>query len=239
VQSQSVEGVFSRSWQLLTHNWVLIVPGLIIGLIVGFAQGLFGGSGDDSGQSVAGSLGHAVAGIILIVISLLGAIATTAYTTGMAGAAWERGTATLADGRRAFERDSGHIFVAMIGLFVVGLVAAILAIPTLGLALLAFVLLFIYTMPAAVVGERRGLDALSESYRIATKRFWPTLVVVVLIGVIAAGTWFIIAALHFAPFIGPLVGAVIDQVAISYFTLVVVGEYLNLRGSAAPPTMSP
>ena len=239
MQSQSVEGVFGRSWQLLTHNWVLIVPGLIIGLIVGFAQALFGGSSDDSGQSLAGSLGHVVGSVVLLVITLLGAIATTAYTTGMAGAAWAHGSATLADGRRAFERDAGHIFVAMIGLFILGLVAAILAIPTLGIALLAFLLLFIYTMPAAVVGERRGLDALAESYRIATKRFWPTLVVVVLIGVIAVGTWFIIAALHFAPFIGPLIGAVIDQVAVAYFTLVVVGEYLNLRGAAIPPAAGP
>jgi hypothetical protein len=236
VRAQSVEGVFGRSWQLLTRNWVLIVPGLIIGVIVGLAQAVFGAPGDDSsGGSLAGAVGAFVANIVVTVIALLGAIANTAYTTGMAGVAWERGTTTLADGRRAFERDAGHIFVAMIGLFVLGIVAAILAIPTLGLALLAYVLLFIYTMPAAVVGERRGIDALAESYRMATKRFWTTLIVVVLIGVIAVGAWFIIAALHFAPFIGPLVGAIIDQMAVAYFTLVVVGEYLNLRAAAEPP----
>jgi hypothetical protein len=206
---------------------------LIIGVIVGFAQGLFGNSGDDSSTgSLASSLGQAVAQIVLIVITLVGAIANTAFTTGMAGAAWERGTATLADGKRAFERDSGHIFVAMVGLFVLGLVAAILAVPTLGLALLAYLLFFIYTMPAAVVGERRGFDALAESARITTKRFWTTLIVVVLIGVIAVAAWFIILALRWAPFIGPLIGAILDEIAIAYFTLVVVGEYLNLRGGA-------
>jgi len=240
VHTHSVEGVFARSWHLLTHNWVLIVPGLIIGVIVGFAQGLFGNSGDDiSTGSLASSAGHAVAGIVLIVITILGAIANTAFTTGMAGAAWERGRATLADGRRAFERDSAHIFVAMVGLFVLGIVAAILAVPTLGLALLAYVLLFIYTMPAAVVGGRRGLDALAESYRISTKRFWTTLIVVVMIGVIAIGAWFIILALRWAPFVGPLIGAVIDQIAIAYFTLVVVGEYLNLRNAPVGPTAAP
>lgn len=237
MQSQSVEGVFGRSWQLLTHNWVLIIPGLIVGLVVGFAQGLFGGPGNDYGSgSLATSLGRAVAGIILTVITILGAIANTAYTTGMAGAAWERGSTTLADGRRAFERDSGHVFVAMIGLFVIGIVAAVLALPTLGISLLAYVLLFIYTMPAAVVGERRGIDALAESYRIATKRFWTTFIIVVLIGVIAVGAYLIILALRFAPLIGPLIGAVIDQIAIAYFTLVVVGEYLNLRSLADQPS---
>ncbi len=232
---QTVEGVFGRSWQLLTRNWILIVPGLIIGVVVGFAQGLFGGASDDATASVAGALGHAVAGIVLMVITILGAIANTAYTTGMAGAAWRRGTSTLADGRRAFERDAGHVFVAMIGLFVIGVIAAVLAVPTLGASLLAYVLLFIYTMPAAVVGERRGLEALGESYRIATKRFWTTVIVVVLIGVIAIIAGFVIAALRFAPFVGPIVGAVIDQFAIAYFTLVVVGEYLNLRGPTAEP----
>lgn len=236
MQSQSVEGVFGRSWELLTHNWVLIIPGLIVGLVVGFAQGLFGGPGDDAGSgSLATAVGQAVAGIVLTLITILGAIANTAYTTGMAGAAWERGSATLADGRRAFERDSGHVFVAMIGLFLIGILAAVIAIPTLGLSLLAYVLLFIYTMPAAVVGEQRGFDALRESFRIATKRFWTTLIIVVLIGVIAVGTYFIILALRFAPFVGPLIGALIDQIAIAYFTLVVVGEYLNLRGLAERP----
>jgi hypothetical protein len=233
VRTQSVEGVFSRSWQLLTHNWILIVPGLIIGFVVGLAQGAFGGSGSDPG-SFAGSVGQFIGGLVVVLISILGAIANTAYTTGMAGAAWATGTTTLADGRRAFERDAGHVFVAMIGLFVLGVIAALLAIPTLGLSLIAYILLFIYTMPAAVVGERRGLDALRESYNIATKRFGTTVIVVILIAVISVIAWLIMLTLRSTPFIGPLIGAIIDQVALAYFTLVVVGEYLNLRNAEGP-----
>jgi hypothetical protein len=236
VQTQSVEGVFGRSWQLLTRNWILIVPGLIIGFVVGFVQGVFGGSSGTDAGSVGAALGQAAGGLVVMLISILGAIANTAYTTGMAGAAWATGTTTLADGRRAFERDAVHVFVAMIGLFVLGVVAALLAIPTLGLALIAYLLLFIYTMPAAVVGERRGLDALRESYRISTKRFGTTAIVVVLIAVISVIAWLIVVALHFTPFVGPLIAAILDQVALAYFTLVVVGEYLNLRnaGSSEP-----
>lgn len=231
MQSQSVEGVFARSWQLLVHNWILIVPGLVIGLIVGLAEAVFGGPGEEPG-SVAAGIGQAAAGLVLTIISIVGAIANITYTTGMAGAAWERGTTTLADGTRAFERDSTHVFIAMIGLFVLGVVAAVLAIPTFGLTLLAYVLLFIYTMPAAVVGERRGLEALGESYRIATRRLGTTIVVVVLIAIIAVIAWLIMLALaRVTPFVGPLIAAIIDQVAIAYFTLVIVGEYLNLRNA--------
>ena len=166
MRAQSVEGVFGRSWQLLTHNWVLIVPGLIIGIVVGLAQAVFGTPGDQSsGGSLAGAAGAFVANIVLTVIALLGAIANTAYTTGMAGAAWERGTTTLDDGAAAFDADAGNVFVATIGLFVLGIVAAILALPTLGLSFLAFYVFFIYTI-AGGRGRRaqRGLDALGESF---------------------------------------------------------------------------
>lgn len=232
MNAQSVEGVFGRSWQLLTHNWVLIVPGLVVGFVVGLADGAFGYGSSDT---LTGMFGALLTSAVLIVISILGAIANIAYTTGMAGAAWLRGRATLADGTQAFERDALHVFVAMIGLFVLGVVAAFFAFVTLGISLVAYAFLFIYTMPAAVVGERRGLDAMADSVRIATQRFWATLIVIVLIAVIAVGAYFIATALAFAPFVGPLIAAIVDQAAITYFILVVVGEYLNLRGTPLPP----
>lgn len=232
MNAQSVEGVFGKSWDLLTRNWVLIVPGLVVGFVVGIAHGVFETSAD--AQTVPGAIGQMIGGLVLTIISILGAIANTAYTTGMAGAAWLAGTTTLADGRRAFERDAGHVLVAMVALFVLGVLAAVLAIPTLGLALIAYALLFIYTMPSAVVGEHRGLDALAESYRIVTKRFLTTLIVVVLIAVIAILAGVIATALKFAPFVGPLISAVIWQITLTYATLVVVGEYLNLRNDSTP-----
>jgi hypothetical protein len=161
------------------------------------------------------------------------------YTTGMAGAAWLRGTATLADGTAAFQRDAGHVFSAMVAWVIVGIIAAILTPFTIGLSLLAFLFLFLYTMPAAVVGEHGGFAALAESYRIATQRFVPTMIVAVLIIVIGVVAGIVGAALHFAPFIGPIVSAVLSQAVNAYFVLVIVGEYLNLRGSAAQAAAGP
>src|SRR6202011_2230137 len=32
---QPIESVFSRAWELLTRNWIIIVPGIVIGAILG------------------------------------------------------------------------------------------------------------------------------------------------------------------------------------------------------------
>ena len=48
----------------------------------------------------------------------------------------------------------------------------------------------------------------------------------------------IAAVLHFIPYLGPIVGGIITQIVVAFATLVVVGEYLNLRtiGTIPPPS---
>lgn len=240
IQQGSIENVFGRSWQLLTSNWVIIVPGLIVGIVAGILVGLFYHPPtvvyDANGiPQVAGASTGMIGGAIAWIIGMIATVLTITYTTGMAGAAWATGKTTLADGSAAFQRDGAQVVIAMIGLFVVGFVAALLAIPTLGLALLAYLVFFLYTMPGVVVGERPGLAAMSESCRIALKRFAATIITVLIIGVIAVCSGFIAGALSFAPLIGPIVSAVIQQVVLAYVTLVIVGEYLAFREAPAPP----
>jgi hypothetical protein len=94
---------------------------------------------------------------------------------------------------------------------------------------------FIYTIASAVVGNHRGLDALGESFRIAKSRFWPTVMIALALVVIRiAGAW-VGGLFGLAPLIGPIVDAVINQVVVAFATLVVVGEYLNLRGAPDEP----
>jgi hypothetical protein len=234
LQSQSVENIFSRSWYLLTKNWILIVPGIIVGLVLGVVHALFAPSA--SAYSDAPGLARAGSALVVGIISIAAFIITQCYTAGMAGAAWQRGTTTLEDGASSLREDAGNVFVAAIGLFVVGIIAAALAPFTLGLSLLLYYVFFIYTIAAAVVGNRPGFDALSESFRIARARFGPTLIIAILLFLIFIVGAIIGGALGFAPLIGPIVQEVIDQIVVAYATLVVVGEYLNLRG--APPTQS-
>jgi hypothetical protein len=240
---QSVENVFARSWDLLTKNWIIIVPGIVVGLVVGIVTGLFSPDASADSSDPFGALAnlgtHIASSAIVGTIGIAGYIVTQCYTAGMAGAAWQRGTTTLEDGAIALRVDAGHVFIAALGLFGIGIIAAILVVPTLGLSFLAYYVFFIYTIASAVVGNHRGLEALAESYRIARTRFFPTLIIAVLLVVIRVCGGFIAAGLGWAPLIGPIVAAIIGQIVVAYATLVVVGEYLNLRGAPTPAAQTP
>ncbi|MDQ6941823.1 MAG: hypothetical protein M3169_04810 [Candidatus Eremiobacteraeota bacterium] len=228
------------------------MPGIVIGLIVGIISGLltphYYSSADyqnDPGLAMANLGGAFVRGILVAGVGVLGYIATTAYTVGMAGAAWQRGTTTLADGSAAFQERSSNIVMTAIGLIGIGIVAAILALPTLTLSLLAFWVFTLYAMPAAVIGNAPGFSSIAESFRIAAKRFVPTLIIAILIAVISFVLGLLTLPLHFIPFLGPIVSSVITQIVIAFAMLVIVGEYLSLRnegttassyGSAPPPS---
>ncbi|HTJ24600.1 MAG TPA: hypothetical protein VMA36_00410 [Candidatus Limnocylindria bacterium] len=239
---QPVENVFARAWDLLTHNWIIIVPGLVIGLIVGAISWFVAPHGaydPNDPASLGRALARASSGLVLAVVAVVAAIANQAYTVGMAGAAWERGTATLADGAASFREDAGRIIMTMIGLIVLAVVAALLSIPTLGLALLAFYVFTLYAMPAAIVGNRPGFSSIAESFAIARARLVPTLILSILIFVISLVALIVTTPLAFIPLLGPIVQACLVQAVVAYVVLVVVGEYLNLRAAAAIPPASP
>ena len=229
---KDVESAFSRSWELLTANWVIIVPGLIIGFIVGAIDYLLMPHGDDVSGAGVVTFG---AGVVGFLVNIVGAILSMCYMVGMAGAAWQRGTTTFADGSVAFQRDAGNALTALVGMAVAGIIAAILALPTLLISLVLWFYFFVYTFPAAIVGERPGFAALGDSFRIASRRVGPTLILVVLTCLIFAIGAVIAGLFRFVPFLGPVVGAMISQAVLAYVTLVVVGEYLALRDAAAVP----
>jgi hypothetical protein len=241
---QSVESVFSRAWELLTRNWIIIVPGLVIGLVVGIVNGIltlpaqhvYAADGSvNVGVAMAGIVGALIAGVV----GLIGYIANQAFTVGMAGAAWERGTTTLADGMASFQEDAGRIIITAIGLIVLGAVAVVLSFFTFGLALIAYILFCLYAMPAAIVGNRPGFTSIIESFQIATKRFVPTLIITALIAVLYIVVGIVTAPLRIVPFLGPIIAGVILQGVVAYAVLVIVGEYLNLRNSGSIPPPGP
>ena len=229
MQSQPVGHIFSRSWHLLTNNWILLVPGLLIGVASGILSWLLVPA--DNPETVPGIVRQLGLQLLAGIIVLVAQIATTAYTTGMAGAAWTREKTSLADGRDAFARDGVNVFVAMIGLGVAGVVAIVLAPPTLGISLIAYYLLSLYTMPAAVVGERPGLRALQESFSIAIERFFPTLLIAIFLGVVYLVVGLLAGLVAAAPLVGLVGSAIIIQCVTAFATLVIVGEYLELRAS--------
>jgi hypothetical protein len=216
------QGVFTKSGRLLVANPIIIVPGLVIGAAAAILDAVL----EPKPDSLGGSFPLVV---LLGVIKVLSTILAVAYTTGMADAAWRTAKATIADGSSAFRRDAGHVFVAMIVLFAAGIIAALLAPLTAGCSFIVLIYFLIYTMPAAVVGDRPGLLAVRESIEIAIARPATTILVVAAITIIAVGMSVLAEALAGAPFIGPLVAAVVLQAAVVYLTLVIVGEYRALK----------
>jgi len=233
---QNVESTFSRSWDLLTKNGIIIVPGLVIGFVVGVIDYFLAPHTEYvAGYSLTTWWAAASASILLILVNLAGFILAQCYMTGMAGAAWQRGIAVLSDGTRAFERDASNVLIALVGLFIAFIIAAILALPTLGISALLFFYFFIYTFPAAIIGERPGFAAMGDSFRIAARRVAPTLIVTIMIAVIIVVGHLIGITLLIVPLIGPIIASIVVQLVLAYVTLVVVGEYLALRDTLGKP----
>lgn len=246
--SGDLGNTFGRSWQLLTQNWLIIIPGIVIGILAaiavwaltvyGFASAVgFSAVGMGGVGVMSGFLSAVIIGVVLMIATIL----VIAYTTGMAGAAWRTGTATLDDGAAAFRTDGVQIFAAMVLLFLLGIVAVALSIPTLGLALLAFYLFFLYTLPAVIVGNRTASEALAESARMTLNNFVQTLAIVVLLAIAFMIAAWITRFFGGIPLIGAIVRQIITQAVCAYATLVIVGEYIKLRAAtpSAPAAGSP
>lgn len=246
--SGDLGNTFGRAWQLLTQNWLIIVPGIVIGIIAaiavwlltvyGFASAVgFSAAGMGGVGIMSGFLSAVVIGVVLMVATIL----VIAYTTGMAGAAWRTGTATLDDGATAFRTDGAQIFAAMLLLFLLGIVAVALSVPTLGLALLAFYLFFLYTLPAVIVGNRTATEALAESARMTLNNFLQTLAIVILLAIAFMIAAWVTRFFGGIPLIGAIVRQLITQIVAAYATLVIVGEYIKLRAAtpSAPAAGSP
>jgi hypothetical protein len=213
--------VFGGAWRLFVTNVGIVVPGLVAGAVVALASQMLA----DSPLASDG-----VAWLLLDVTQIVAAILAISSTTGMAVAAWRLGHATFADGRRAFRREGAHVFVAMLALIFLGAVAAVVAAYTYSLSLVAYAYFCVYTMAAAVVGERPGVLAVVESAKIAFARPLPTIVTVAGVFAVIFGMGALALGSASLPLLGPLISDLVVQAVIAYAVLVVVGEYRLLRG---------
>ena len=177
-EPMSLETVLSGSWTLFRRNWIVALPMVFvtIGLFVAFAivvvVAAVSGLATTTAKGVPSSgfvAAIAVGYLICLVLFTFAALAATAATYGMADAAWERGTATFADGVAAVGTRTGALFVAVIGFVAAVVVTLILLIPTLGIAMLALPLVTMYVFPAVVCGGHGGFDAFRESWRLVRR----------------------------------------------------------------------
>lgn len=236
MQAESVENVFARAWELLSRNPVILIPGLIIGLVFGVLQAVFAPAPIDI-NSDPNALAHATGSIGRnVIVAILGLIASTlnvAYTTGMAAALWQRGMTTLDDGAASFREDALRIILTF---FMLAICYVITLIVGLGIGALVFGFFALYTLPAVIIRNFGPFAALAESFRVASKRWGPTLIVLVLIVVVGIVSGLISLPFRVIPYLGPVIASLINLAFSVFTTIVIVGEYLNLRGAIEPPT---
>ncbi len=235
--TRDFENTFIRAWELLVANWIIVLPGIVLGVASGFCSLVLGTivSGDlampGSGSDVS-YVSHIVYAVAMVVIGVLASLVQMAFVTGMAGAAWQRGNASLADGWNALTHRIVQLFLATALLFLIGDCAAVLAPVTFLVTLLVYATFLIYTMASVIVGKREALAAIVESCRLALSNIVPTLGIVVLIAVIAfAGGSIGSLIARVTPFGGSLVAGVLQQAIVAYASLVVMGEYLKLQAA--------
>ena len=228
--------VFSRAWLLLCRNWIIVLPSLVVGIVSAAVTSALSASGlvswdffGDLNAEGPGAFWMFFATIVAIGLRIFAALVSIAFTTGMAGAAWERGRTTLADGLAALRRDGIQAFLALVVLLLIGLAAAALLVPTFGLSVLAYMVFLVYTMPAVIVGDLPAAQAVVDSIRTAAKNFGVTFAVVILILLLAAAGGAVGAALGRVPLLGQAISWIVLEAVVAYATLVVVGEYVKLR----------
>ena len=233
--ARDLERTFARAWELLTRNWVLVLPGILVAVLSGlveyfFASALLGAlviSGNGSRDALAAT--QALVAIATLLIGVAFALVQMAYVTGMAGAAWRHGTTTLRDGWNALTHRFLPLAAATALLFLIGLCAAVLSTVTFGVPLVAYAVFFIYTLAAVIIGDRGAIDGIAESARVALANAWPTLGVVGMIAIISlVAAWLGSLLGHVSEFTGWLVAGILQQVIVAYASLVIVGEYLKL-----------
>lgn len=232
--------IFGQAFVLLSRNIIIVVPSLIVALASAFAAYALSQSGylswrffGDMNAEGPGAFWQFFGTIVAFGLRILGALVAIAFTTGMAGAAWRSGRASLRDGVSAFRRDWLQLLIALALLFVVGLVASALVVPTFGISLLVYMVFMIYTMPAVIVADRPAQDAIVDSVRIAAGNFWVTLVLVLLIVVLATLGSVVGNAAGQIPLLGEAISWIVMELVVAYATLVVVGEYLKLSGAGS------
>ena len=268
------EVVLSQSWTLFRRNWIVALPPVIALLIslVAFAalagaivsRAIAHGAFQRHAPSADGGfVGMVLGGMLLSTIVVLGvSLWSYAAIYGMADAVWTKGSATFADGFTAFRTRAGALIVAGIGVAGLAIVAFILALPTLGVSVLAVPLVTMYVAPSVVSGRRDGFTAIAESYRLV-RRFFGTsgITLLVLLGInygISTLASLPLYPLEFAflPSVGqttprmPPVGLllavgcwfvfamIVAQAYLGYYTIAIVGLYravVTHPGAGEPP----
>lgn len=235
---RDLENTFERAIDLLVHNAVLIVPGIVLAIVGTLLQAFIADvlfarlqmTGNGSADAAAAI--QAFASIVLTLAAVAVGTVQMAYVTGMSGGAWLHGRTSLRDGWDALSHRWLPVIAAFLLLLLIGACAMVLGTVTFYVPVLVYAVFFIYTMAAVVIGGKDAVSGIVQSAQIALANLGPTAAIVGIIVLIAvAGGWLGNLIGHFSGLAGWFVAGILQQITVAYASLVVAGEYLKLKPS--------
>jgi hypothetical protein len=251
-----------NAFNVLFKNWVLAVPPALVSLLGGlffiFVVGAMIASALGAsymagyappGQEPAATKGIigllAAGGLTMIVgIIVIGLLSLLAQAVVMGGAerVWHGEPADLGHGvGKGLSKLPPLVLLFIIAGIVFLICAVIIIIGWIAAIVLAF--LFMYTVPAIVVGNEGVMQALGTSYRLVTKNFGPSALAflgIVVVSIVGAVINRIFLGIHvLGPVLGLVVTLVVGGLTSAYAALVLVRFYDLLRGAATAVTPGP
>src|ERR1700730_5445148 len=236
------------AFQVVFKNWVLGIPTGVAALVAAaflffvvlaamgsvFGAGMVGQTSPKAAMALvgAGGLTFIVGGVLIAILYLL------ACATVMAAAedVWRGQAANLASGISKALGRLGPLIVLFLIAIVVGVICTLLII-VLGLGIiLAIVLSFLwmYALPAIVVGNQGAMQALGTSYRIVRENLALSLTAFLGIIVVTFVGELVIRLFHALPALGIIVAFAVGGLTYAFSALVAVRFYDLLSAPAIP-----
>jgi len=234
--SAPAPNAFSRAVALLLANPIVLLPALVVGILAGLAAGVLAPPAapvdtSDPTSLVAAQAGTRYLGTVIVWgMTLIAGVLIDALTIGMAGAAWDRGHASLTDLAMSLRMHGPQIIATVL---VYALAEVVLAVLTFGLGALVFGFFALYVFAGVALGDRTFAGALRESVLITARRFASSLTLVVLLFAVAIVLSVGAAVIPFPARVGALTATVLVALLRGYANIVIAGEYRNTQGALA------
>ncbi len=166
-----------------------------------------------------------------LVVAVILNIYAHGVTAAMALEARKTGSTSLATGRLVAIRAVTRLLplALLIGLsFSIGFMLFMLP------GLIA-ALMFMYAMPAMVVGNLSPFDSLAESIRVVKRSFRQSLGIMGMIGITSLGLGMLSLPLILIPVLGLLLNAALSSAFTAVVTVIILEAYLTFSSDTAPP----
>lgn len=242
----------TAAFQVVLKNWVLAVPQLIVGIIVVVLALILGLGSIMAAGGLAAMMSHGENGAGLAALSgLMGTLWIILLVAGVLGLIACATTIISADdalaGRPvdiggAAGKALGSLVQLLIFGIIMGIACGIVAITFIGPLIIG--ILMMYGFQAIVLGGQSGIGAISESYRLVTKNFGPS-IIAVLAAIVAYIVGFVInLVLGIIPVIGQIISLAVGALIFAYAVTVITRFYSLIQSGAVVvatpvPPMSP